>query len=387
MRRQNEELGADGAQEEKTARAAAAYRKSGEGFLNVLNGSLWESEDWVHHCCSHACCDGFDRRKTLLKVIRHLIAFALSSAPTSPEICKWAKLGPALDRFIIAQCVHSSYSVLFVKALEKHTVKGSKPAEADWDHQLQAEISWAKQRGKTAKAVVTFVSDPRLKLRAVCIALALEPIRILMRCFFACSRDGRDKTLTPAISVFANSEASPLLVLLQYCSAFCSAASVGRATLVFRLRGARDVDEFAIADAESLVFMGDLIVIFVGWMHRRHWCDFVRFPWKLAVVAHVSARAELQESIWEEWWRRSPWCLDIYFSGKLRLLLTGPREVFDTVECYEFILAWAHSIDLTTAQVEFRHARQKQFCPGKNIGGAFFVAKTMNSEAMHCFER
>ena len=91
----------------------AQYRSHGEGLFQILNGQFWAGGCWAHHCVSSDCCNGWDRKVTLKKLIKHLVGFALSSAPTSPEIAKWTKVGPSIDRVFIGFCIHNCLSELY----------------------------------------------------------------------------------------------------------------------------------------------------------------------------------------------------------------------------------------------------------------------------------
>lgn len=61
----------------------------------------------------------------------------------------------------------------------------AKPTAGDEgaDAQMLRDMFWSNEVSKTAEKTVNFLSDTAAQMNAVCLALALEPVRICLRVF------------------------------------------------------------------------------------------------------------------------------------------------------------------------------------------------------------
>lgn len=53
--------------------AKEKYRAEGQQLLAVLNGPVWKPGAWVHYCPHTGCCDCWDPKVTLKKIIKHMV--------------------------------------------------------------------------------------------------------------------------------------------------------------------------------------------------------------------------------------------------------------------------------------------------------------------------
>ena len=113
---------------------------------------------------------------------------------------------------------------------------------------------------------------------------------------------------------------SPVFMLLQYCSSALAAASVPRTQLLFRLLGCSDIHSLYAGHRDVVTAFGHLLLVVAGWIHRRHLCELLAWPWPLAVLGDPNAAVEDKRSIARAWWD-TPLCdLDVYFGRRLREL-------------------------------------------------------------------
>jgi len=105
-RRTNRHDGDDGGMHsEDEAIAMKNFAVACEDLFDVLNDSL-SSPTFLHPCTSPGCCANLNFSVSMLKVVSAIIKFIMASAIGMPGVGKWTKVGPCLDKFVMAQSVN-----------------------------------------------------------------------------------------------------------------------------------------------------------------------------------------------------------------------------------------------------------------------------------------
>jgi len=184
------------------AKAAMNAREAGLCLLGVLNGSL--TDGLIHWCDSPVCCNHYDRKVTIGKVVKGFLKVVFNKAPSSPEIGKWTKLGPSLDAivlgFLTSGIASLAYPVAFSKGMQEKIVADS---TGTGDDQFMLDMHWHTVYGKRARDALDLVCDEGTNLRLLVLALALEPIRIFVRFFL------RFRASTPARTLDRSQACAP----------------------------------------------------------------------------------------------------------------------------------------------------------------------------------
>jgi len=79
------------------AKAMAAFRTFMESVLAFFNGKLWLSV--MERYCVGSCCNHQKRSVSVATAVKLLLRFIFRSPPSSPNIGKWTKFGPSIDKF------------------------------------------------------------------------------------------------------------------------------------------------------------------------------------------------------------------------------------------------------------------------------------------------
>ena len=381
--------------------AKRRFRTAGEALYSLLNGSMWQPHVLFHHCRSPACCNTWSRKVSVVRISRALIEFIFHTPPTSPEIGKWTKIGPTLDRVSIGMGTHGIYAAVFEAAFAATKASRAKSAstgstlgqlqdlaEQSHDHEFLQETRWSEVRSKRAVKSVAFLTNPRSAVDVWLLSLALEPVRIIMRVLFICCRQdpscaSQKAEHRPALFMFANKHASPVVAMLQYVSTFLSDGSVSRITVLVRLLGCESLADMFRQHMDVVSHCRQLMLVTYTWLHRRNVQEFMAWPWKLAVIADERVPRKHRESIARECHMSCSTCLDPWFTLRFREL-----GGFKTVDDYfqpawlQVLTTWAESVWLSTAQIEFRHARQQRLVPTTTACWESFAAQSFNAEIM-----
>ena len=214
-------------------------------------------------------CFGLRKRNHLLKFgVVHSVYASISRGEL--RLGKWTKLGPALDKIVLGRCVHRLYERTFRQAFSKFKFKITSSNMASMDVGLQQELCWTAMSSKVARRGIEFLESHDLGISAIQLAIALEPVRIMMRILFSLSKaekvdDDTDVSSVPGICIFANHRESPVLLALQYCSSLLAEPSAPRCMMVWKMLGCTSVAEFY--DYESNVSaLGDAVLTCSSWM-------------------------------------------------------------------------------------------------------------------------
>ena len=374
--------------------ARVMHSKALDDLFSVLNGEIWDrGGTLVHYCRDDKCCSNFSRQVTMQKIQRGLLDVVLERAPSSPETGKWTKLGPAMDRFFIASCIHGIYRPLFERGLSRLGAKLELPAGEDQDSAANVaylvDVHWQELVGKQAQAALEFVRDDVKQLHVLVLSLALEPPRLLTYILFLFSRRAKDVCLPPPLTTLCNPVTSPILRLLQYFSSLLSRKGTSRLILLTRMAGCSSIHEFCESRQHLATFFRNMCLVAASWTHRRHWLQLEGWPWRLSVLCDARAPRRVRQRICKQWYDASPCCLDPGFGSRLQDFVLGTYDLVDNRHWLFFLNNWSRSVCVTTAQIEFRHSRHKRMCKSKSLGWSTFAAISCNTEALdiHRVER
>ena len=149
---------AEQTREKEEAKGLRAFREAGERLLFVLlNGRLWRG--LVHLCVGPWCCDNFARHETWKKLIPALVEFVLPAAPGAPEVGKWTKLGPALDKALLGVLVGRVSAAAFQHGFSKMALTLVDARLGGLDLHLVEELAFSATVSKTARLVLDFLAD------------------------------------------------------------------------------------------------------------------------------------------------------------------------------------------------------------------------------------
>ena len=186
---------------------------------------------------------------TVAKITKALLRSVFVSCPTSPELGKWTKFGPALDHIILGGCfMYPLYGHVYklsfaggkterASALGQHTAVGAQ-AELAFDE----EMNWQSVKGKRAKVSVSLLSDRISMARFMALAIAAEVFRAILRVLFAFSgadsaspQPSKHADRVPPFLHFISEQFSPLTSLARYISSSLSKPSGSRLALLLRI--------------------------------------------------------------------------------------------------------------------------------------------------------
>jgi hypothetical protein len=104
------------------------------------------------------------------------------SCPTSPELGKWTKFGPAVDHVLMGTLVFRILGAAFNLAFASGSTGNVAQATlADAEASFSEEKHWQAVKGVRAKTTVSLLTDRLSTSRIVCLAVASEPVRALLR--------------------------------------------------------------------------------------------------------------------------------------------------------------------------------------------------------------
>jgi len=369
----------------KETEGLRAFKQAGHDlFRNVLNGQLWLG--LVHFCQGPQCCQNFTPHITHRRVVEGLQAFVFAGPPGAPEVGKWTKLGPAVDKAVVGYLVGAVYPKSFGHAFSPDAARDYALPIDGMEVDLEEEVAWAASVGQVATTVVRFLSDVGTGPALVVLALALEPVRLLMRCLFTLSGGAR-REMRPSMAVWANPASSPTRPVLQYVSSLLAPASLSRVLLLWRPLGCADLEAFYQNEARHVTRLGDALFTVSGWIWRSHVFAVASWPWPLTVLGDASAAPAAKWDILMRFLDARPGDLDPGFGRRLQPRLPAdPADALDDPAWAAFWVEWAHAVDPTNAQIEFRSARNNKAAPHKDTSVATFVTKAFQAEALSAHE-
>lgn len=196
----------------------------------------------------------------------------LRQAPASPELAKWTKLGPLLDRLLLGRAIHSAYGAAFSAAFSATSRAAPLPAQvADADHAYLNEQCWSQVAGKRAKTTLKFLTDQEATLRMCILSLIYEPARVLVRIFFAWSSEYalRGSWHFPGICSMTTARYSPLVSMLQYISTMSSELYGGRVQMILHMVGEGTVRGFWQRHRSLALLLAESWLTMSSWLWVR----------------------------------------------------------------------------------------------------------------------
>ena len=346
----------------------------------------------VHVCHGPSCCRGFNRRFTVARIVRALLRTVFRHQPSSPELGKWTKFGPALDLIVAGGWCGDVFAACFRAAFGKGSNQSSGNRSGMADLEYMQDMHWHEVKSKRATASVKLLDNQVVAAQFVVLTLANEPLRILLRVLFiyagVSANEPSDGATIPAFCHFVTSRFSPFAAMLQYIGSFLSVGSCPRLHL---LLGKLGVDSerglWALHRDRALELRRSMMRVAAG-IHLRHQARVDRWPWLLARVVDPRLNYDERRKVSEDFMAVPPCCLDLKFGRKLRTSgwlndgaddLMGPRW-------QRIIFLWLLRAGLTNARIEFKNAKDKLLSQSKCCNWYRFVGKSLCSEVMGNFE-
>ena len=157
-------------------------------LVGVLNGRLWLLR-LEHYCYDVACCNGFSRSTTVARIVRLLLTVIFASAPSTPEIEKWSKYGPAIDKLVVPFCLHDLYTAVFTSAFQDRTpnscasalTSSSSSVAGSEEAAFLEQLHWHRVQGARVECTLRFCSSEAEKVNLLILAIVVEPVRVLTR--------------------------------------------------------------------------------------------------------------------------------------------------------------------------------------------------------------
>jgi hypothetical protein len=100
------------------------------------------------------------------------------------QIGKWTKLGPAIDIVMGGSLVCGIYGSVFNNAFEcgkADSMSETMGLPQDAEVEYIESVDWQKLRSKRATITTTFLNNRESQARMVVLAIAIEPVRALLR--------------------------------------------------------------------------------------------------------------------------------------------------------------------------------------------------------------
>jgi hypothetical protein len=217
------------------------HQQAWEDLFGMFVG--WLTGQLTHHCASYECCQGHDRAVFLRRLVGLLLRSVFVSQVCSPELGKWTKLGPALDKIVCARFAGAFQAAAFTQAFQEGTKVALKTQTGitgeDVDDAYLQEVHFNEVRGKRCKASIELLSSDADQMILLIKAISLESFRALSRIFFTYASSEpphkRHMTSVPGLLNFTSDAFSPVVSVLQYVSSFLTMESGSRLVLVLGL--------------------------------------------------------------------------------------------------------------------------------------------------------
>ena len=322
----------------------------------------------------------------MARIVRALLATVFASQPNSPELGKWTRLGPALDRLFLGSFL-DFYRRTFSLAFQGGKSEAITLPEGDsTEATFVEEQNWQAMRGRRVTSTLSLLDNVDMMRRVAVLSLAAEPVRVLLRCFFTFARESETPGATPAalsppICTLTSAMSSPVVRVLEYISSFLAASGGPRLSLL--LVAARVHSHTQLwRDRQGLALqLRRALLLVAGWIHRRLAVRFTEWPFKLAQVVDVRVPHARRTTCAEAVFRSPLCCLDRHFARRLRVqrLATSPDDLMSS-QWQASLLSWAWRCNVTNAQIEFRHSAQKHLTPSRCTSWHRFVSRSLCHE-------
>ena len=250
--------------------------------LRLLDRSSWLQFGWVHVCTCEAACT----RHHIAELLNSLAIRAIfRRLPTVPAASKWTKFAPALDFMVVGFLYKNALPAMFAASFGKRfNHKGKVDGiPDDFEAQLAEDISFHEVAGKRWHKISGFLMDPDTRPRLTTLAIAIEPLRFLMRWFFRLARNVRKPCSWPALLDVISPSTSPLVSVLQLWGSVLQGSS-SRLILLWLPAKCSSLANWLSTRPDEVSLLRRLILTLVSWVHRRYVVRFTAFPWKLAAV-------------------------------------------------------------------------------------------------------
>lgn len=295
-------------------------------------------------------------------------AFLLRTLPVIPNSSKWTKQGPAVDQLLGLYWVHGLLPKLISRAFAGMVAV---TLDTTHDQAFLEEVEWRQVAGSRLKRSQAFVLDASTQPTLTVLALVKEGHRSLTCAFLKCAKRLQNPGRPPRLLNFVTPAFSPVHVVLQYDSMLLRGVG-SRLGLLYFAHGYDSLQEWLTS--ESGRAYGEMLLRCLlcssSWLYRRLEHEFGCFPWRLAQVADERlpeanrfVTAHLLETT-------APCCVDQWFTARCKRMVGSAAELM-TPRWQRAIAAWARSVRVSMARVEFMHGGNRAQCSNEMMWQTF----------------
>ncbi len=380
---------ADAKERRRGGMAFAAWQQ----LFNILNGDL-TSDHLTHYCEGPTCCA--NRATTERRAIHAIQKVFFKTLPIVPCASRWMRLSPSVDFHLAGTLVHNMFGKLFSIAFSDLPLPGGRGganaalgcedeiARAGLE-QLQMDVAWHAVAGARLKRTLQVQASQGQAARLAIAAMVLAPLNQVAAFFLrAAAASSREAPNPPWLCDLLSPKHSCVTWALRHYTSILRGQAPCLLFLLspegFRLE---DVPEWVAAHQGDAVALQRSLLAAAAGLHRRVQSVVESWPWAIAALADKRRPVEERRECAERFLKYPLCCLDAMWSRRLRAKgLTVAELVGDGVDSPwpTAIGQWAHTVRLSSASVEVRHARNRQ-SSAKGLSWSLFAANFCNREA------
>ena len=324
----------------------------------------------LHHCTDESCClDPKTGQKSRgIAVGKVVMAFGMTVVRTLlgiPSPGKWTKLQAILHQIMPGILCYRIFPSIFAGAFKQMTIKladlvGGDKEQMQADVRYIEEVQYSKVRGKRLQKSLKFLTDASCLFALVLLAIVMETLDCLTTCWLQQSGDRVDVCRYPLALDLASLQFSPITAALQYLTALLFGHGP-RFKLILCLDCSASYESWCTKNRSGKVrqYRRHLHVIIAS-VHRRH-----HRPFSTGVLWQLLSIGDNRLSKAERIRRASAFV-------KIPLACLPQGTIAHFMRAQDFSVAilvsetWscryrniAYMIDMQTADVERRHARNR----------------------------
>ena len=355
--------------------------------LNVVCNGDWSQDRFQHYCTSASCCDGYQRKTTIAKIVDALCQSLLHAMPVVPAISKWTKTGPCVDTIGALMLSHSLLNGMFGYAFssKQFTAGMIINTTSDQDQSFVEEVTWHHVAGTRYRASAKFLAADTTQSLLTVLMLCMESLRFLHADFLACASRYKKPCRHPALCDHVHAAFSPVTVVLQYVSTLLSGA--GRPLALLWMQSHSSMDEWVHAQPLKARQLQRALLVLSSMVYRRHALYFRSWPWPLASLVDERLSVSERQVIAQRFWSSCKQCLDELFGRRLREQISDWQDLFQP-SLQAMMLEWARSVIISMAAVEFEHGKNARHAhaqmPWQNVTAMYINRKASLAVVASC---
>ncbi len=248
--------------------------------------------------------------------------------------------------------------------------------QGDHDEAYLQELAWHEVAGKRLGRTMAFVENSETRTSVLIMAVVKEPMRLLTRAFLRCAKVVQNPCAWPKLLDFTSPGHSPVWMALQYLAHLVSGPG-RRVRLLIGGCQCKDLQTFLREYRPVALKLLRSTTCAASWVHCRQVAVLDSCPWTMSRLADSRLDERQRLRIATNICAR-PCCADEFFTRRCIADVQAPLELLST-RWRGFLLAWARSVKLSMAGIEFVHAKNRAFATGR-MTWLTFAAFFTNSE-------